>query len=278
VDDALLGQIETAVNEAILANQSVKIAHVPQKEAIAAGAMALFGEKYGDVVRTVSIGDGRQPYSLELCGGLHVQETGDIGLFRFVSEGAVAAGVRRVEAVTGRGAQAFVADRLNLLERLADRLNAPMAEAESRLETLLADHKSQQKEIEQLRRRLARAQFESLLAEVEMVNGAALLAAQVDVADMDGLREMADWFRDKVNSGVAALAAVKDDKPILLVVVTKDLIAKGAKAGDLVREMAQIVGGGGGGRPDMAQAGGKDAGKISEALTAVRSRLQELLG
>jgi alanyl-tRNA synthetase len=121
---------------------------------------------------------------------------------------------------------------------------------------------------------LARAQFESLLAEMETVNGAAVLAAQVDVADMDGLREMADWFRDKVPSGAAALAAVKDDKPILLVVVTKDLIAKGVKAGDLVREMAQIVGGGGGGRPDLAQAGGKDVSKIGEALAAVKERIR----
>jgi alanyl-tRNA synthetase len=274
VDDALLRQIETAINNAILTNQPVNIAHTPQKEAIAAGAMALFGEKYGDVVRTVAIGDGRQPYSLELCGGLHVQETGDIGLFRFVSEGAVGAGVRRVEAVTGRGAQTFVSDRLNLLERLADRLNTPVADLESRLETLLADQRGQQKEIEQLRRKLARAQFESLLATMETVNGAGVLAAQVDVADMDGLREMADWFRDKVGSGAAALAAVKDDKPILLVVVTKDLIAKGVKAGDLVREMAQIVGGGGGGRPDLAQAGGKDVSKIGEALTAVKKRIK----
>ena len=274
VDVVALDAIEVAINQAILANQPVRIAHLPQKEAIGAGAMALFGEKYGEVVRTVAIGDGRQPYSLELCGGLHVQETGDIGLFRFVSEGAVAAGVRRVEAVTGRGAQTFVADRLNLLERLADRLNAPVNEAESRLETLLTDQRRQQKEIERLRRKLARAQFESLLAEMEVVNGAAVLAAQVDVADMDGLREMADWFRDKVPSGVAALAAVKDDKPILLVAVTKDLIAKGVKAGDLVREMAQIVGGGGGGRPDLAQAGGKDVSKIGEALAAVKERIR----
>jgi alanyl-tRNA synthetase len=269
VDDETLAEIETGVNQAILENHPVQVSYMAQKEAIDAGAMALFGEKYGDVVRTIKIGDGPRPYSFELCGGLHVSETGDIGFFHFTHEGSVAAGIRRVEAVTGRGAQQLVADRLQLLQRLAGRLNAPPAELETRLDHLLAEQRNQQKEIEQLRRRLARSEFEKIVAEVQEVAGIPLATAVVDVAGMDGLREMADWFRDRVKSGVAVLAAVKDNQPILLATVTDDLVRRGLHAGNIVREVAGMVGGSGGGRPHLAQAGGKDAGKLAEALAAV---------
>lgn len=275
VDDETLAEIETAVNQAILENYPLQVSYMPQQEAIEAGAMALFGEKYGDVVRTVKLGEGRQPYSFELCGGLHVNETGDIGLFHFTHEGAVAAGVRRVEAVTGRGAQQHVVERLKLLQRLAQRLNAPPAEIETRLESLLADNRSQQKEIEQLRRRLARSQFEKIMADVREVAGVLLVTAVVDVAHMDGLREMADWFRDHVKSGVAVLAAVKENQPILLATVTDDLVERGIHAGHIVREVAGIVGGSGGGRPNLAQAGGKDSSKLAEALAAVPGLIEQ---
>jgi alanyl-tRNA synthetase len=272
-----LQRIETAINQAIRQNYPLQVAHMPQKEAINAGAMALFGEKYGDIVRTIRLGEGQRPYSFELCGGLHVNETGEIGLFHFTSEGAVAAGVRRVEAVTGRGAQAFLAERLNLLDRLAHKLNTPLAEVEARLESVLADQRAQQKEIEQLRRRLARSQFETLLTQMEEVKGVPLLAAVVDVANMDGLREMADWFRDRIPSGVLALAAVKDEAPILLTAVTDDLIPRGLHAGHMIREVAKMVGGSGGGRPNLAQAGGKDAAKLPQALAAVREWIAQAL-
>jgi alanyl-tRNA synthetase len=269
VDDETLEEIETAVNQAILENLPVRVTYMAQKEAIDAGATALFGEKYGEVVRTIKIGEEPQPYSFELCGGLHVNETGDIGLFHFTHEGAVAAGIRRVEAVTGHGAQQFMAERLRLLQRVAARLNAPPAEVEARLDNLLAENRSQQKEIEQLRRRLARSQFEKILADVREVAGIPLVTAVVDVPHMDGLREMADWFRDRVKSGVAVLAAVKENQPILLTTVTEDLVERGVHAGNIVREVARMVGGSGGGRPNLAQAGGKDAGKLAEALAAV---------
>jgi alanyl-tRNA synthetase len=275
VDDETLAEIETAVNQAILENYPIQVSYMPQNEAIEAGAMALFGEKYGDVVRTIKIGEGGQPYSFELCGGLHVDETGDIGLLHFTHEGAVAAGIRRVEAVTGRGAQQLVAERLKLLQRLAARLNAPVTELEARLDTLLADQRNQHKEMEQLRRRLARREFEKLLAEVREVAGIPLVTAVVDVAHMDGLREMADWFRDRVKSGVAVLAAVKENQPILLATVTDDLVARGVHAGHIVREVARMVGGSGGGRPNLAQAGGKDPGKLAEALAAVPGLIEQ---
>ena len=200
----------------------------------------------------------------------NVDETAEIGLFRFIGEGASSAGVRRMEAVTGHGAQKLVAERLDLLDQVAGKLNAPLGELETRLDSLLTEHRALQKEMEKLQRQSARGQFESLLDQVQQVGssqgtpGVNVLAAQVDVADVDGLREMADWFRDKMGSGTAVLATVLNGKPLIVATVTDDLIKRGLKAGDLVRDVAQMVGGGGGGRPNMAQAGGRDASSLSE--------------
>ena len=280
VDKATLTRIEATINEAILANYPVAVTYMGQEDAIGLGAMALFGEKYGDIVRTIKIGGAKpeESYSFELCGGLHVSETAEIGLFRFVSEGASSAGVRRVEAVTGHGAQKFIAERLDMLEAVAHKLNAPPGELASRLDNLLAEHRALQKELEKLQRQSARDQFEALLKQVQQVNGVNVLAAQVDVADVDGLREMADWFRDKVGSGTAVLATVLNNKPLIVATVTEDLIKRGLKAGDIVREVAKMVGGGGGGRPNMAQAGGRDASKLPEALTAVAGLVEKAIG
>lgn len=250
-----------------------------QKEAIAQGAMALFGEKYGDVVRTISIGEEQGPdaYSFELCGGLHVEETNDIGLFKFVSESAVAAGVRRVEAVTGRAAQELMTARLQRFDELIALLNVPESEAIHRLESLIADNKALHKQLALLQSKLARAQFSGLMDQQQVVSGVNVLAAQVDVAGADNLREMADWYRDKVGSGVAVLATVSDGKPVLIAAVTDDLIQRGIKAGDLVRDVAAVVGGGGGGRPALAQAGGRDPQKLPEALAIVPDLVQKAL-
>ena len=283
VDREMLGQIEASINDAILANYPVNIAYMGQKEAISAGAMALFGEKYGDIVRTVTVGDRSgnggeaQPYSFELCGGLHVGETGEIGSFRFVGEEAVGAGVRRVEAVTGHGAYAFVAERLNLLDRLAGKLNAPVAELENRLETLLDHDRIQERALDLANRKLARGQFDILLGGLIQVGDAYVLAARVDVQNVDQLREMSDWFRDRVKSGVAVLATVSNGKPVIVATVTDDLISRGVKAGDLVREVARVVGGSGGGRPNMAQAGGRDPEKLGEALAIVKGMVETAL-
>jgi alanyl-tRNA synthetase len=277
VDDKVLAEIEAAINEAILANRPVSPEYMAQKEAIGAGAMALFGEKYGDIVRTIKIGDDRKPYSFELCGGLHVTATGDIGLFRFTGEEAVGAGLRRVEAVTGRGALGLVSQRLSTLERVAERLNSPLNEVESRLDSILQDARELQKEVAHLRRSKAKDEFETLLAQMQDVNGVRLMTATVEVATMDDLREMADWFRDRVGSGVAVLATVKDGRPIMIVAVTEDLTKRGLNAGKLVGKIARIVGGGGGGRPSLAQAGGKDATKLPEALATVPGLLEEAL-
>jgi alanyl-tRNA synthetase len=277
--DEQIAAVEASINQAIGANYPVKINYMGQKEAISQGAMALFGEKYGDIVRTISIGEetGPDAYSFELCGGLHVEETNDIGQFKIVSESAVGAGVRRVEAVTGRAAQELVAGRLLLLDSLVDLLGVPDEEAAHRLETLLAENRAQQKQIAALQQKLARAQFGDLLEQVQQVNGVNVLAAQVDVGSVDNLREMSDWFQDKLGSGVAVLATISDDKPVIIARVSNDLIARGVKAGDLVRDVARIVGGGGGGRPNMAQAGGRDPEKLPEALAAVPSLVAQAL-
>jgi alanyl-tRNA synthetase len=239
--------------------------------------MALFGEKYGDIVRTVQIGDTQAPYSFELCGGLHVNGTGDIGPFYFTSEEAVGAGIRRVEAVTGRGAQNYARERLDKLDRLGRQLNTPPAELEGRVAGILEEIKALQKELAALRRNQARSQFESLMDGLETVHDFSLMRSIVAEVDMDGLREMADWFRNRVDSGVAVLAAVFDNKPLLIVAVTEDLSKRGLKAGDIIREVAKMVGGGGGGRPTLAQAGGKDPDKLPQAMTAVPELIERFL-
>ncbi len=268
VDAAVLAEIEQKINTAILANYGVAAASMGKEDAIKMGAMALFGEKYGDVVRTIQIGDSGG-YSFELCGGLHVLSTGEIGSFHFVNESSVAAGVRRVEAVTGAAAQQYVTEQMGLLDQSAAQLNVKAAELPSKIDALVAENKRLQKEIAQLKRGSAKEQFDTLIETMQTVSGVALLVAQVDGVDVDGLREMTDWFRNRVPSGVAVLATINNDKPLFIATVTEDVIKQGIKAGDLVREMGKMTGGGGGGRPNLAQAGGRDASKLGAALAAV---------
>jgi alanyl-tRNA synthetase len=280
VDRQALRRVEAAINEAILANYPVEVAYTGQKEAIEAGAMALFGEKYDDIVRTITVKDNRngdKPYSFELCGGLHVSETSEIGLFRFIGEEAVGAGVRRVEAVTGRGAYEFVAERLNLLDRLAGKLNAPVDELENRLTALIEHDRTVERDLESSKRQLARGQFEILLGGIVQVRDAYVLAARVEDQSIDRLREMTDWFRERVESGAAVVGTINDGKPIIIATVTDDLIARGVKAGDLVREVARVIGGSGGGRPNLAQAGGGNPEKLGEALAAVAGIVEAAL-
>jgi alanyl-tRNA synthetase len=239
--------------------------------------IALFGEKYGDVVRVLRVGDSENPFSRELCGGTHVHETGAIGLFHIVSQESIGAGVRRIEAVTGHGAVDFVENQLERLERVAARLGVPSHGLEQRVEELQEDLDNAQKEIDRLHQRLARQEFESLLEQVETVQGTSMIAARVEVAGVDELREMTDWFRDRIPSGVFVLGTVMDGRPILVASVTSDVVERGADAGELARRMGQVMGGGGGGRPTMAQAGGSDPSKINEALEKASAILREQL-
>ncbi|MFW6115696.1 MAG: alanine--tRNA ligase, partial [Chloroflexota bacterium] len=272
-----LQEVTARVNEAILANYPVQSLEMPYREAIEQGVIALFGEKYGDVVRVLRVGDPEEPFSRELCGGTHVSETGELGCLLIVSQESVGAGVRRIEAVTGRGAVDFVERQLQVLERTAAHLGVPPQDLERRVEELLDDLQTAQGEIDGLQRRLARLEFESLLERVDTVAGTSLLAARVDVPDVEALREMTDWFRDRVGSGVFILGTVVDGRPALVASVTRDVVQRGADAADLVRRMGRVMGGGGGGRPSMAQAGGSDPAKLEEALDQARVILEEQL-
>ena len=259
---AQLTGVEERVNARIRKNLPVTAAYTSYEEAIQAGAMALFGEKYGDVVRMVSINE----VTHELCGGTHLQATGQIGFFHIVSEASIGAGLRRIEAVTGRGAEEVVRQRLAILGRAAADLGASPTEVEEKVAALLEALRQERREIARLRRELARRQVEALLAQVEEVQGVRVLAAQVEAADMDGLREMSDWLRDRLGSAVIVLGAVMKGRPGFVAAVTPDLVGRGLHAGKLVNQVARVTGGGGGGRPTMAQAGGRDASRLAEAL------------
>jgi alanyl-tRNA synthetase len=269
--------VEQSVNDAVLANYPLEVEESSYQEAVGAGAMALFGEKYGEHVRVVKIGMPGEPFSQELCGGTHVHQTGDIGLFRIVSEGSVGAGVRRVEAVTGRAAQQLVQKRLGVLDDAATHLGTPAEEVDRAVLRLLGELHDKNKEIADLRRELARLEFEGLLQQVQDVAGVPVLAARVQATDMDTLREMSDWFRNRLGSVVIVLGAVINGKPNFVAAITPDLVERGLKAGALVKQVARVVGGGGGGRPTLAEAGGRDPDRLDEALALVPQAVGELL-
>jgi alanyl-tRNA synthetase len=273
-----LDTIQQMVNEYILANYPVRAEYASYKEAVVGGAIALFGEKYGEQVRVMKTGDPDNPVSQELCGGTHVNWTSQIGLFQIVSESSIGAGLRRIEAVTGRAAQRLVQEYVNKLRTTAAHLDCPMDEVDRKVLALLDEGQSSQKEAARLRREIARRAFESLLSDVKEVKGVKVLAAQVDADTMETLREMSDWFRDRLGSGVIVLGAAMDGRPGFVAAVTPDLVERGLHAGQLVKAVAQVVGGGGGGKPTLAQAGGKDVSKVGDALQIVSGLVAEHLG
>jgi alanyl-tRNA synthetase len=264
VKDSELEDVESLVNEQVQANVVVSPAEMDLQEALESGAMALFGEKYGDRVRVIRIGD----FSTELCGGTHLDATGQIGLFKVTDEGAVASGVRRIEAVTGEPALAHVGREEAALRESAGLLKIPPLELPRRLATLLEDQKRLEKQLAQLESKLARNQAQDLVTAAKPVAGVTVLAARLDGLDPDGLRSVVDTLRDRLPSGIIVLGSAVDGKVNLVAAVSKDL-TKRFPAGRLVQDIAKMVGGGGGGRPDLAQAGGKDASKLDEALAAV---------
>ena len=269
-----LRKIEHGVNQNILRNYPLKIEIKPLDKAKAEGATALFGEKYEQNVRTIQIG-GEKPFSYELCGGTHVDSTGEIGVFLITSEGSAASGIRRIEAVTGKRAYEIIQERFSALQGAADQLKVMPSQVAERVHTLSEELSASQKQIAELRRGSAASNFEELLANAPEIGGVRVLAASLPDADRDTLRQMADRFRQKYTSGVAVLAAVIDDKPALVAAVTDDLVKKGLKAGELVNLVAEPLGGSGGGRPNMAQAGGKDASKLGEALALVAGWVEQ---
>ena len=268
-----LREIEQRVNAKIRENLPVTAQVIDYDKAIAAGAVAIFGEKYGDRVRVVSIDD----HTKELCGGTHLRATGEIGLFHIVGEESIGAGLRRIEALTGRGAGQYMQEALTTLVHVADRLQVQPAEVGDKVASLLESLKEKEREVAHLRREKARNEVDSLLEKVTEVKGVKLLAAEVRADDIESLREMTDWVRDRLGSVVVVLGAVLDGKPSFVAAVTPDLVERGLRADWLVKEVASLVGGGGGGRATLAQAGGRDGSKLQEALAAVEGFLADRL-
>ncbi|MBN1955492.1 MAG: alanine--tRNA ligase [Anaerolineae bacterium] len=272
-----LERVVWLVNEGILLNYPVTWERKPYREALDEGVIALFGEKYGDVVRVLRVGWPNKPMSQELCGGTHVNETGEIGFFAITSEQGIGAGVRRIEAVTGRGAVRWVQRRMRTLESAAAQLVCSPEEVEQKVAAHLEEVQLLRKQIAHLQRQAAHSRFEGLLEKVQSVGDVPLLAARVEAPDMETLREMTDWFRDRVRPGVIVLGAVIGERPALVAAASDDLVERGVDAVRLVRGVARAVGGGGGGRPTLAQAGGKDPARLDQALGQAPALLEEML-
>jgi len=262
-------RVEEIVNREVLANAAAQARLMAFDDAVKGGAMALFGEKYGDTVRVLDIGSSR-----ELCGGTHVERTGDIGLFKIVAEGGVAAGIRRVEAVTGENALAWVQRLSASLAEAASAVKAPVGELTQKIEQVLDNVKSLEKELARMKSKLAASQGDDLASQAVDVKGIRVLAATLEGADVKTLRETMDKLKDKLKTAAIVLAAVDGGKVSLIAGVTADSTGK-VKAGELVNFVAQQVGGKGGGRPDMAQAGGTDPSGLPKALAAVQGWVAE---
>jgi alanyl-tRNA synthetase len=269
VTDDEIRQIEAKVNAEILANAAAQARVMDIESAQKTGAMMLFGEKYGETVRVLDIGSSR-----ELCGGTHVKATGDIGLFKIVGESGVAAGVRRIEAVTGENALAYLQSLEATVAQAAGTLKAQPAELNNRIAQVLDQVKALEKELAAAKGKLASAQGDELLSQAVDVKGLKVLAAKLEGADAKTLRETMDKLKDKLKTAAIVLAAVDGDKVQIAAGVTADSIGK-VKAGELVNFVAQQVGGKGGGKPDMAMAGGTDAKALPQALASVQAWVAE---
>jgi alanyl-tRNA synthetase len=264
-----LQEVQHIVNEKIRQNLAVRDEDVPYKKAIEEGAIALFDEKYGDVVRVVRIGE--PVISAELCGGTHVASTGEIGLFQIIDESSIGAGLRRIEAVTGRGAEAFIDQHLSDLQKTAEYLDAELDNVLDKVYGLVSERDRERKRAQALERELAKIRAESLLSQAEVVNGITVLSAKVPPSRLEALRDMSDRLRERLKSGIIVLGSVYEDKPVFLAVVTPDLVARGYDAGKIVKQVAGVTGGSGGGKARLAQAGGKHKDKLDEALRLVKS-------
>ncbi|MBI4216498.1 MAG: alanine--tRNA ligase [Chloroflexi bacterium] len=262
-----LARVQARVNQRIRQDLPVTSRLMPYKEALETGALAFFEEAYGDTVRVMEIKEGSARVSAELCGGTHLSRTGEIGFCLITAETGIGAGMRRLEALTGRGAEAFVAERLGLLGQAAKALKAQAAEVPERLVALQAELAQERKKAQAQEREAGREQAEDLLARTVTVGDIPLLAAEVSASSLDSLRQVGDVLRKRMGSGVIVLGAVWDGRPNFVVMVTPDLVAKGLHAGKIVGQVAAVTGGGGGGKPELGQAGGKDKDKLAAALS-----------
>lgn len=269
-----LEKVENLVNESIADALTVDIKNMPIEEARKTGAQALFGEKYGDIVRVVNMGD----YSIEFCGGTHVGNTSEIMAMKIISETGVAAGVRRIEALTSKGLLKYYSTLEEKMREAAKLLKATPDNLGEKISHLLSENKALHGEVESLKSKMAQDAAGDILEQVKEVSGVKLLAAELDGVDMNGLRDLGDQLKEKLGEGVVVLASANGGKVSLMVTATEGAMKKGAHAGNLIKAIAGYVGGGGGGRPNMAQAGGKNPAGIPEALTKAAAVLGEQIG
>ncbi len=272
-----LAEIQRIVNEKIRADLPVTTRLSSFDAAMDEGVLAFFDEKYGDQVRVVETKEDGERFSGELCGGTHCSATGQIGLFLIVGESSIGAGMRRIEAITGRGAEAYVQEQLAALESASRRLGSAPADLESKAASLVSDLDSERKRVQALERALAAPAAEALVGKAETVDGVSVLAARVDAPSQDALRHMGDVLRHRLGSAVVVLGTVLNGRPAFMAMVTPDLVKRGLHAGHILKRVASAAGGGGGGRSEMAQGGGTDAGKVDEALALVEPLVKESL-
>lgn len=261
-------KVERSINAAVRANMPICVENMPISQAREAGAMALFGEKYGDVVRTVSIKneDENKNYSMELCGGTHIKRTGDIGIFKIISESSVAAGVRRIEAVAGSAAEKYILDEEKVIAETAEVLSTSKDEILSKVRKQLADYKKLEQEINALKSRMISSDIDEYIKNVIDINGVKFLSLYIDGADIKALRDMSDKLKEKLASAIILLASKNEDKAAFIVSVTPDYVEKGFNAGKIAKAFAADIKGSGGGKPDSAQGGSKDFSNLSEAV------------
>ena len=274
-----LRTVQSLANEKVRSNLTVTSHETSYIEAVREGALAFFGDRYGDVVRVVTMAPDAHAngdaFSVEVCGGTHVVATGQIGTLAVLGESSIGGGMRRIEAVTGLAAAELFVHQTDRLEALSHRLQTPVADLESRLESFIQENEALKKQLEGFQKTSLRSEAEELLGKVQDIDGVKVVAGQTSAGSADGMREMGDFLKDKLGSVVVALAAVVDGSPILITMVTPDLVGRGLHAGNIARDTAKVMGGGGGGRPELAQAGGKQPEKVNEALQGVPALVRQ---
>ena len=271
--------IQSLANDKVRGNLTVSSHETSYSEAVREGALAFFGDRYGDVVRVVTMAPAphsmEDAFSVEVCGGTHVSATGQVGTLAVLGESSIGGGMRRIEAVTGRAAEELFVQQSDHLEAISQKLQTPVADLEARLDSFIQENEDLRKQLEGFQKISLRGEAEELLSQIQEVDGVKVVAGRTSAGGPDGMREMADFLRDKLGSVVVALAAVVEGSPILITMVTPDLVERGLHAGNIARDTAKVMGGGGGGRPEMAQAGGKQPEKVDEALNGVPSLVRQ---
>ena len=271
--------VQSLANDKVRGNLAVTSHETSYSEAVRGGALAFFGDRYGDVVRVVTMAPDslstEDAFSVEVCGGTHVSATGQVGTLVVLGESSIGGGMRRIEAVTGRAAEELYVQQTDRLEAISQKLQTPVVDLETRLDSFIQENEDLKKQLEDFQKISLRGEAEDLLEKVQDIDGVKLVAGRTSAANADGMREMGDFLKDKLGSVVVALAAVVEGSPILVTMVTPDLVERGLHAGNIARDTAKVMGGGGGGRPEMAQAGGKQPEKVEEALGGVPALVRQ---